>query len=686
MSRIVTAVLTAIVFLPASVRAQNVTVQEDDSSYTLANGIVTAKISKQTGNLSSLIYKDTEVLAMDSGTPGAYWSHNARSSNQVRKITIDPATNGGAIGEVSVKGIASSEAMGGGPGGAFRSDVEIRYTMERGGSGLYTYATFEHKPEYPDATLGEARYCAKLASTFDWMLVDKNHNHLYTREMDQGDNKYNYTTVQFENRAYGFASNTKNMGFFFLNTSVEYLTGPPTKVEFLCHRDTTAVAAPCVLNYWRSSHYGGASVDVAAGEHWTKVVGPFMIYVNSGMEPQAAWKDAKEQLAREEKKWPYEFVSGVDYPREKERGTVKGQLTLNDPLMPGGAKMSKVMVGVTHPDYRITVNRPYALNSPVDIDWRNDAKHYSFWAQGEDNGTFSIPDVRPGKYTLHAFATGVLGEYAKTEITVEAGKTLDLGKLDWKPVRRGKQLWEVGIPNRNGSEYVKGDDYFHNRMDRVYAEMFPNDINYVIGKSDFKKDWFYLHVPHAQPAAPATAPAAGLAAAPPTTAPGAVSGVVPGRGRGFGRGRGGPATGPGVAAGPASQPTTQVARGVGRGRGPVVQGKATPWTITFEMPSAPKGKATLRLGIATCNTTILDVAVNGQQVKRLDDLTVESSIGRNGIQGMWYEREVPFNASMMKSGTNTVTLTVPAGGPTNGLIYDYIRLELDEAAPMAVAQ
>jgi len=38
---------------------------------------------------------------------------------------------------------------------------------------------------------------------------------------------------------------------------------------------TNRIAAPCVLNYWRSSHYGGAEVSVAAGEKWSKVIGPF---------------------------------------------------------------------------------------------------------------------------------------------------------------------------------------------------------------------------------------------------------------------------------------------------------------------------------------------------------------------------------------------------------------------------
>jgi rhamnogalacturonan endolyase len=55
----------------------------------------------------------------------------------------------------------------------------------------------------------------------------------------------------------------------------------------------------------------------------------------------------------------------------------------------------------------------------------------------------------------------------------------------------------------------------------------------------------------------------------------------------------------------------------------------------------------------------------------------DSTISRNAVQGLWYEREIPFPASRLKAGTNVLTLTVPAGGITNGIIYDYLRLELD---------
>ena len=42
--------------------------------------------------------------------------------------------------------------------------------------------------------------------------------------------------------------------------------------------------------------------------------------------------------------------------------------------------------------------------------------------------------------------------------------------------------------------------------------------------------------------------------------------------------------------------------------------------------------------------------------------------------------EVPFDGSLLQAGENTLVLTVPAGPLTSGVIYDYLRLELDETA------
>ncbi|KPK51969.1 MAG: hypothetical protein AMJ59_27335, partial [Gammaproteobacteria bacterium SG8_31] len=571
-----------------------VTLEETDQLYILDNGIIRAQVAKASGDIVSLRYQGREMFAtfltengqpdLERDPPGenleglnrgmtdhqyGFWSHDAMGKRgtgvAIAKVTIDPLTNGGRRAEVSVKGLSNGKrALGTGPGanrdsGDFYADVEIRYALSRGESGVYTYSIFEHKPGYPATSITEARFCMKLSDMFDWMLNDEKRNKLYPKE--DSENKYNYTASQFRNRAFGWASTAEGIGCFLVNPSMEYMSGGPTKVEFLTHRDTNRIAAPCVLNYWRSSHYGGAMVSVLKDESWIKVIGPFMIYCNQGSDPQAILRDARSKQIAEEAKWPYSWVEIPAYPDTGERGGVKGQLVLDDPLSPEGASMSNVMVGLTHPDYRVQTVGP---GGGFEVDWQRDAKYYQFWVQGQEDGTFEIPNVHPDTYTLRAFADGVLGEFARPNVKVEAGKMLDLGKIRWTPMRYGRQLWDIGIANRNSREFLKGDDYYHDGMQAMYAELFPEDVHYVIGKSNFTKDIYYQHVPHLDEVASAAA---------------AERAGQSGRRFFF---------------------------------GPPQVGRATPWTIEFDLPEMPTTKrAILRLAISGTGARMIEVAVNG---------------------------------------------------------------------------
>jgi rhamnogalacturonan endolyase len=724
----------------------SVTVSEDENSFTLDNGIVTAQIGKRSGDLTSLKYKNLEMLDnQDQRQPG-YWSHNAARGQQVDRITIDPKTNGGERGEVSVKGIANGNQMGSGPGGSVVADIEIRYALGRGDSGVYTYSIFTHPTNYPATSVGEARFCLKLNDDiFDWMTVDKNRdmkmistydwNHATqmnmkeARRMNTGiykgqvEHKYDYSANQFDVRAWGWSSSAKNVGVWIVNPSVEYLSGGPTKFELSAHRDATftdsltAPAPPTLLNYWRGSHYGGSICNIAATDAWTKVIGPFLIYCNSGtgVSPvknsanagetpaplhDTLWHDALAQADKESAKWPFDWVNGVDYPHKNERATISGKIILNDPQAPD-LRMKNLLVGLTAPDYApATIPRGrggfglagggddetnYLRNfgggtnadfnstnrtggfgtnnfarfgtngfrgrgrfgrggfggggfnaGPRIVDWQNDAKDYEFWVRADANGNFEIPNVRAGTYSLHAIADGVLGDLTVTNIIVAIenssgtgvppvsshgqdarATTLSLGKINWQPVRFGKQLWDIGIPNRDGSEFFKGDDYFHWGWYLEYPKLFPNDVNYVVGKSDFCKDWFFEQVPHNE------------------------------------------------------NPDNTTGNG---------QGRSTTWTISFNLPDAPHGKATLRLAICGVGTRSLMATVNDQSIGSVSNLVYNATINRDGIGGYWMEHDLAFNASLMKPGENILKLTIPAGGLMNGIIYDYLRLELDENA------
>ena len=111
------------------------------------------------------------------------------------------------------------------------------------------------------------------------------------------------------------------------------------------------------------------------------------------------------------------------------------------------------------------------------------------------------------------------------------------------------------------------------------------------------------------------------------------------------------------------------------------QGRSTTWTITFHLPTAPHGLATLRLAICGVGARSLAATMNDQSIGTLRGLTYNATINRDGIGGYWAEHDLAFDASWMKAGDNILKLTIPAGGLMNGILYDYLRLELDENTP-----
>ena len=55
---------------------------------------------------------------------------------------------------------------------------------------------------------------------------------------------------------------------------------------------------------------------------------------------------------------------------------------------------------------------------------------------------------------------------------------------------------------------------------------------------------------------------------------------------------------------------------------------------------------------------------------------------RDGIRSdALTERNLKFDASLLKAAWNTIELTKHARTWTDGVLYDYLRLELDEKTP-----
>jgi rhamnogalacturonan endolyase len=461
------------------------------------------------------------------------------------------------------------------------------------------------------------------------------------------------------------------MGVWFINPTTEYLSGGAEKMELVAHYDANDDPDPIILDYWCAGHYaGGAGCNIPAGENWNKVIGPIFVYCNSLAAPEtpsqsdldtlqatagnptvppawtdnatALWQNALDQAKQEKAKWPYDWVNGVDYPHKDQRGNVTGQLVLDDPQA-ATTKLPHLTVGLSHPDYTSNAGG-FILRSGNGntITWPHDGNYYQFWTDGTEDGKFTITNVRPGTYTLHAYADGVLGEFAQTNITVEAGKNLDMGNLKWQPIRFGKQIWEIGYPDRTGDKFLKGDgpNYWLWGWCFRYADLFPNDITYTIGKSDYHKDWFFEEVPHAT-----TDAWKNPAAKDPLN-------------QRFGWVQT-------ASAGP------DMWRSWGRGR-------ATTWTIKFNMDSASHGQAALRVALGGADGNGgLEVAVNGKSVGTIRTVAT-NAMRYNTNRGVWQQYTQTFDASLLKPGENQLQLTVPAGELTSGVCYDYLRLELKE--------
>lgn len=490
-----------------------VRVTDDGNNFILDNGIVTAKIEKHDGTIMGLTYKGLDLL----GSMGidANWALPASNmdfgSKRSVTVAVDPAASKGERATISCKF--------GYDGGAksIPADVEVRYSLGRGDSALYMEEIWDHKPEYPRLSFPVGRFVIKLNDDiFDWMTIDSRRsmqmitaydwdhgtvmNMKEARLMNSGvmkgqvEHKYDYSAIQFDTPAYGWSSTKEKIGIWLINPSNEYMSGGATKLELIAHRDATftdsltAPAPATILNVWKGPHYGGTVADVEQGEEWKKTIGPFLLYCNSDGGHDALWREALGRAASEAKKWPFDWATDAVYPARADRASVSGQIVLKDPAAPS-AKMSNLLVGLAHPDYK-TANGDR-------IDWQRDGKYYQFWTRGGSDGRFTLSNVRPGTYTLHAFVDGVLGEYAKVDVTVSAGKPHDLGQLIWQPVRYGRQLWEIGIPDRTAGEFLHGDHYWQWGLYNQYPKDFPNDVNFVIGKSDYHKDWNLMQVPRA---------------------------------------------------------------------------------------------------------------------------------------------------------------------------------------------
>jgi rhamnogalacturonan endolyase len=470
----------------------DVVLMDNGSTVVLDNGTVRATMMKSNAKVTSLLYNGRQMLATDrqiyfSMDGGSSYEQPSNCVYSVKIATPD-------IVDISLKHFYTNQPH------AF--DIDIHYVLRRGNSGLYVYAILDHPSNYPATGVSEWRmvwWMPHDATNFlmERIYVDALRNwempSVYDLSQAQStsiaeiiylttgvragryDGKYEYSANYYDTATWGHASNVNDVGAWLVFGSHEYFNDGSTK------QDLTS-ASGIIHVHFGMNHYNGSSTSVAAGECWSKFFGPYLLYLNSGLGGgYALWADAQAQVDAEAGAWPYAWLTDNDlYPLSDARGAVTGHFLVSDALKPDVTGAS-AWVGLAQPD--------------PGGNWQFESKHYQYWVKADDNGSFTIPNVRPGTYTLYAFVSGAVGEYSQTDVAVTPGDLTSVGDLIWTVPHPGNSLaWEIGIADRTATEFRHGTNYFEPFLYQQFASEFSGPLEYTVGVSDWSTDWNYAQI------------------------------------------------------------------------------------------------------------------------------------------------------------------------------------------------
>ena len=383
------------------------------------------------------------------------------------------------------------------PGGRdFPLEWEFHYVLRRGDSGFYSYMIVRNVTgrELPGSTTTSGansigminQLVAPTWDLFDTAVLHDNfkwpasfHNgtdfSLYpdiyqaTYRMPNGevDAKHEGSNHELNSPVTGYSG--LHGGFWQILPSLEFCGA------FWPWDQRTSVNHNMFVLALENKYYVPTGVRIT--EDWEKLYGPIFYYLNQGENTEEMWADAKRQAARQVNDWPYQWLNEQGYHK---RGSVKGQLQLSGKKSPSGAWALLAL-----PDENIPESIEFG-------EWWRDVGPYHYVAKIQDDGTFSIPDVRSGNYDLFIWHEGIYGEFKRNGLSVRGGEKIDVGTCILSPRDNGHLLWQLGEPNRTVTEFKNGGNFHQWDTYLRYRPDFPEGMNFKIGKSDPKKDWNYL--------------------------------------------------------------------------------------------------------------------------------------------------------------------------------------------------
>jgi rhamnogalacturonan endolyase len=453
-------------FLSQFLASQELSIKEDGKTVTLSNQTISFSFNKSSADMVSIIKNGQELLGgiptkAKRGPMGGYLHGPGFSMTPSTYKLIR-----------NTQGIIEIQFLHEAKNGYF---LELHFALLKGESGIYCFLERYHHAGSPDGGFAQIRWGLRSKEAlFDYHLVrDSIRGPIpkeadFVREIQNATEKlkdssiytkYNYADYVEGRNVHGMAGQKSGLGIFVIQPSHEYVNGGPTKQQNTVH------SGPFVMMLYNCDHFiledQGANSQVK-GE-WKKLGGPFFLYVNSGKNIDEIWRDAKKKAEIESGRWPYSWMIHPDYPLH--RGTLTGKLIIKNQSTAGA----------------------HLILAQPGVNWQSQALGYIFSGRAKEDGSFSIPAIRPGKYTLYAFTNNVTEEFVKNDIEIMPDKTTALNNINWIPTNNGEKIFQIGTADRFSKGFNLSDQ---KRAYDLYAKVPPN-LSFTVGKSKESTDWYY---------------------------------------------------------------------------------------------------------------------------------------------------------------------------------------------------
>ena len=577
MKKFFTFILLLAAIIAKATDFSDVSVTVSGMTTTFDNGKLLIKIDSN-GRVSSIKFnKNHELLASN----GVYFDYTTADGNKgLSPSKVEIIKNTPDMCEVLYSATSGNTIF------------QQGYIVRKNVAGIYTYVIATGTATSASEPIKEARVCTRLVSDMlngyvDYRMNGKIPSNSEMAEAEKEENtvqdatyylsdgttiytKYNWANYVERDTVHGLSSGY--YGLWNIPVSYEWLNGGPERQELMVHATSKS---PITIQMLQGEHFGGQAMVLDDGEK--KLYGPFLIYTNyNSPSITGPILNAQRRAVAEQVEWPYQWFDNDLYP--KARGTVSGHLNVTT-----GQRNDKVRV---------------ILAQEKGVDPMRQVHGYQFWATTDENGDFTVKNVRPGNYVLYAYAQAgdVTDMLEVDDITVTEGEQ-SLGTINWTPTKYTNLLWMIGENNRRSDEFCMSDTV------RQYGlwNLVPQNLTYTIGTSDPKKDWYYAQCR-----------------------------------------------------------------------------KDGTWTIKFDLDQTYTGDAVLTASLAGCTGTgtTVTVGVNGSTKATWKPGVNDAGIYRSAVNsGFHHLLNCTFAASLLKKGTNTITLKMTGNGSNGGFMYDCLKLE-----------